>query len=75
MCRLIVFLFFYRILFVIWKHIQLVYGDDELQKIAVTFIKRKMMKRLENASKHAAATATQCIAASQGAGTSNFKDS
>lgn len=44
MCRLIVFLFFYRILFVIWKHIQLVYGDDELQKIAVTFIKRKMMK-------------------------------
>ena len=34
-------------------------------------IKRKMIKRLENASKHAAATATQCIAASQGAGAHN----
>ena len=34
-------------------------------------IKRKMIKRLENASKHAAATATQCIAASQGAGGHN----
>jgi talin len=30
-----------------------------------TTIKRKIIKRLENASKHAAATATQCIAASQ----------
>lgn len=36
-----------------------------------TTIKRKMIKRLENASKHAAATATQCIAASQGAGGHN----
>ncbi len=36
-----------------------------------TTIKRKMIKRLENASKHAAATATQCIAASQGAGQHN----
>ena len=36
-----------------------------------TTIKRKMMKRLENAAKHAAATATQCIAASQGAGQHN----
>jgi talin len=36
-----------------------------------TTIKRKMMKRLENAAKHAAATATQCIAASQGAGAHN----
>lgn len=36
-----------------------------------TTIKRKMIKRLENASKHAAATATQCIAASQGASTHN----
>lgn len=36
-----------------------------------TTIKRKMIKRLENSSKHAAATATQCIAASQGAGTHN----
>jgi len=34
-------------------------------------IKRKMIKRLENCSKHAAATATQCIAASQGAGSHN----
>jgi len=34
-------------------------------------IKRKMIKRLENSSKHAAATATQCIAASQGAGLHN----
>ena len=34
-------------------------------------IKRKMIKRLENSSKHAAATATQCIAASQGAGSHN----
>merc|ERR1719193_2518948 len=34
-------------------------------------IKRKMMKRLENSAKHAAATATQCIAASQGAGSHN----
>merc|ERR1719193_2036756 len=34
-------------------------------------IKRKMMKRLENSAKHAAATATQCIAASQGAGHHN----
>ena len=34
-------------------------------------IKRKMIKRLENSSKHAAATATQCIAASQGAGQHN----
>ncbi len=29
-------------------------------------VKRKMFKRLENAAKHAAATATQCIASSQG---------
>merc|ERR1719367_2040152 len=36
-----------------------------------TTMKRKMIKRLENASKHAAATATQCIAASQGAGGHN----
>lgn len=36
-----------------------------------TTIKRKMIKRLENSSKHAAATATQCIAASQGAGSHN----
>ena len=36
-----------------------------------TTMKRKMIKRLENASKHAAATATQCIAASQGAGAHN----
>ena len=36
-----------------------------------TTMKRKMIKRLENASKHAAATATQCIAASQGAGSYN----
>ena len=36
-----------------------------------TTMKRKMIKRLENASKHAAATATQCIAASQGAGSHN----
>jgi talin len=36
-----------------------------------TTIKRKMIKRLENASKHSAATATQCIAASQGAGAHN----
>ena len=36
-----------------------------------TTIKRKMIKRLENASKHTAATATQCIAASQGAGGHN----
>ena len=36
-----------------------------------TTMKRKMIKRLENASKHAAATATQCIAASQGAGHHN----
>ncbi len=36
-----------------------------------TTIKRKMIKRLENASKHSAATATQCIAASQGAGSHN----
>jgi talin len=36
-----------------------------------TTLKRKMMKRLENAAKHAAATATQCIAASQGAGQHN----
>lgn len=34
-------------------------------------MKRKVIKRLENASKHAAATATQCIAASQGAGSYN----
>ena len=38
------------------------------QSAVGTTIKRKMIKRLENASKHAAATATQCIAASQGAG-------
>lgn len=38
-----------------------------------TTIKRKMIKRLENASKHAAATATQCIAASQGAGGIHFR--
>lgn len=36
-----------------------------------TTIKRKMIKRLENAAKHAAATATQCIAASQGVGPHN----
>ena len=36
-----------------------------------TTIKRKMIKRLENAAKHAAATTTQCIAASQGAGPHN----
>jgi len=36
-----------------------------------TTVKRKMIKRLENGSKHAAATATQCIAASQGVGTHN----
>ena len=36
-----------------------------------TTIKRKMIKRLENSAKHAAATATQCIAASQGAGQHN----
>ena len=34
-------------------------------------IKRKTIKRLENAAKHAAATATQCIAASQGVGPHN----
>ena len=38
-------------------------------------IKRKMIKRLENSSKHAAATATQCIAASQGAGSHNTSHS
>merc|ERR1719422_2797016 len=38
-------------------------------------IKRKMIKRLENCSKHAAATATQCIAASQGAGSHNTSHS
>ena len=38
-------------------------------------IKRKMMKRLENSAKHAAATATQCIAASQGAGQHNTSHS
>ncbi|CAB4054720.1 TLN [Lepeophtheirus salmonis] len=37
-----------------------------------TTIKRKLIKRLENASKHAAASATQCIAASQGAGSYNM---
>ena len=36
-----------------------------------TTIKRKMIKRLENAAKHAAATTTQCIAASQGVGPHN----
>ena len=36
-----------------------------------TTIKRKVIKRLENAAKHAAATATQCIAASQGVGPHN----
>ena len=36
-----------------------------------TTIKRKMLKRLENSAKHAAATATKCIAASQGAGQHN----
>ena len=36
-----------------------------------TTVKRKMMKRLENGSKHTAATATQCIAASQGVATHN----
>merc|ERR1711963_1350795 len=41
------------------------------QSAVGTTIKRKMIKRLENASKHAAATATQCIAASQGAGGHN----
>merc|ERR1719193_2276164 len=40
-----------------------------------TTIKRKMIKRLENSSKHAAATATQCIAASQGAGSHNTSHS
>ena len=40
-----------------------------------TTIKRKMIKRLENFSKHAAATATQCIAASQGAGSHNTSHS
>ncbi len=34
-------------------------------------IKRKMIKRLENAAKHAAAAATQCLAASQGVGPHN----
>jgi talin len=34
-------------------------------------IKRKLFKKLENAAKHSAATATQCIAASQGAGPHN----
>ena len=36
-----------------------------------TTMKRKMIKRLENAAKAAAATATQCIAASQGVGPHN----
>jgi talin len=36
-----------------------------------TTIKRKMIKRLENAAKHSAATTTQCIAASQGVGPHN----
>merc|ERR1719367_1718661 len=40
-----------------------------------TTIKRKMIKRLENSSKHAAATATRCIAASQGAGSHNTSHS
>lgn len=31
-------------------------------------LKKKIVKRLENAAKHAAATATQCMAAAQGAG-------
>lgn len=34
-------------------------------------LKKKMVKRLENAAKHAAATATQCMAAAQGAGSYN----
>eukprot|EP00095_Tigriopus_kingsejongensis_P007975 maker-scaffold475_size161908-snap-gene-0.21 protein:Tk07975 transcript:maker-scaffold475_size161908-snap-gene-0.21-mRNA-1 annotation:"Talin-1" len=41
------------------------------QNAVGTTIKRKMIKRLENAAKHAAATATQCIAASQGVGPHN----
>jgi talin len=38
---------------------------DSTQIAVITTIKRKVIKRLENASKHAAATATQCIAAGQ----------
>ncbi|KAG0722917.1 Talin-2 [Chionoecetes opilio] len=34
-------------------------------------LKKKIIKRLENAAKHAAATGTQCMAASQGAGPHN----
>ncbi|XP_068221988.1 talin-2 isoform X2 [Palaemon carinicauda] len=34
-------------------------------------IKKKIIKRLENAAKHAAATGTQCMAAAQGAGPHN----
>lgn len=41
------------------------------QSAVGTTIKRKMIKRLENAAKHAAATTTQCIAASQGVGPHN----
>lgn len=44
---------------------------DTTQSAVGTTIKRKVIKRLENASKHAAASATQCIASSQLAEKSN----
>ena len=37
----------------------------------IAFYNSYMLFRLENSAKHAAATATQCIAASQGAGQHN----
>ncbi|XP_069174235.1 talin-2 isoform X3 [Procambarus clarkii] len=38
---------------------------------AANALKKKIIKRLENAAKHAAATGTQCMAAAQGAGPHN----
>ncbi|XP_076033858.1 talin_middle and talin-RS domain-containing protein rhea isoform X2 [Oratosquilla oratoria] len=42
---------------------------------AANALKKKIIKRLENAAKHAAATGTQCMAAAQGAGPHNSNPS